>query len=227
MANILLVDDLRLFLELEKRYLEHTNADVFTAETARKALEILSREKIDLLFLDYLLPDMKGTDCLKLIRSNEKTKTLPVVLVSSEENRDICRSSGCDDFLAKPLNKDKFLDTISKFLPIMVRKDERLEINLKITFTFKERTYQGVTNDLSRSGLFINTVPPLGLAEGDVVSLNVKLPSKWGMELFEAEGNVVSIKNEDVSSKGLGVKFTKVDEESRKRLYYFLEKMGY
>lgn len=212
MNTILLVDDLKLFLELEKRFLEHTNAKIFTAETARQALEILSKEKIDLLFLDYLLPDMNGTECLRIIRSNEKTKKLPVILVSSAENKDICSASGCDGFLTKPLDKEKFLEITSRFLPIMTRKDERLAINLKVSYTYRDKTYRSVTSDLSRSGLFINTTPPPVLSQGDTVLIEMKLPSKWGMEHFQAEGTIMSLFDSADSTRGLGIKFSKIDD---------------
>lgn len=104
LANILLVDDNSKYL---KDALPFYGYDVQTAHDGVQALKILSKgeTRFDLVLLDVMMPNMNGWETLKAIRSNEKTKFLPVIMLTAvnEEQKMVSGLKiGADDYIVKP-----------------------------------------------------------------------------------------------------------------------------
>lgn len=103
-ASILVVDDNPKYL---KDALPMYGYDVTVAEDGIEALKILSDEKntFDLILLDVMMPNMDGWDTLKAIRKNEKTKYIPVIMITavSEDQKVVSGLKiGADDYIVKP-----------------------------------------------------------------------------------------------------------------------------
>lgn len=115
--RILLVEDDPDHVELALLALEQHRlaANVVVAHDGAEALEFLSREKLPkLVLLDLNLPIVSGLEVLRRIRSQERTKFLPVVVLSSsDEERDVLRSYelGVNSYIVKPVNFDNFTET--------------------------------------------------------------------------------------------------------------------
>lgn len=103
-ASILVVDDNPKYLQ---DALPMYGYDVTVAEDGIEALKILSEEKntFDLILLDVMMPNMDGWDTLKAIRKNEKTKYIPVIMITavSEDQKVVSGLKiGADDYIVKP-----------------------------------------------------------------------------------------------------------------------------
>lgn len=104
LANILLVDDNPKYL---KDALPYYGYKVRTAIDGIQALEILMTEKtkFDLILLDIMMPNLNGWETLKAIRQNDKTKFIPVIMITalSEEQKIVAGLKiGADDYIVKP-----------------------------------------------------------------------------------------------------------------------------
>ena len=104
LANILLVDDNSKYL---KDALPFYGYDVQVAHDGVQALKILAKSdiKFDLVLLDVMMPNMNGWETLKAIRKNEKTKYLPVIMLTAvnEEQKMVSGLKiGADDYIVKP-----------------------------------------------------------------------------------------------------------------------------
>ena len=67
---ILLVDDAKFFLELEKQFLKNTPATLLTASSGKEALEIAKESRPSLVFMDVDMPEMDGLDCCRQFKAD-------------------------------------------------------------------------------------------------------------------------------------------------------------
>ena len=103
---ILVVDDQIQNVELLEAHLAPQGYEIVKATSGEEALGKLSSNKIDLILLDIMMPKMSGLEVLERLRANEKTKTIPVVMVTAlDQPSDRVRGleAGADDFLTKPI----------------------------------------------------------------------------------------------------------------------------
>jgi len=127
--EILLVEDNPNDVELALRALKKHNLanKVHVAKDGAEALEYIFgtgsyagrdvNNKPKVVFLDLKLPKVDGLEVLRRIKSDERTKVIPiVVLTSSTEERDIIESYqlGVNSYIVKPIDFDKFMDAVSE-----------------------------------------------------------------------------------------------------------------
>jgi DNA-binding response OmpR family regulator len=123
--NILIVDDEVGILNTMKMTFIMDNYGVFTAETAEKALEILKKENLMVMFLDLKLPGMNGIDlCRRIRRENQIAIIHAITGYSGLFNLFECREAGFDDYFIKPFN----LDVVLKAAKDAFEKLERWEV---------------------------------------------------------------------------------------------------
>ena len=109
--KVLIVDDERSILGTLEEMFANSGYEVLAAESAEKALEILSNERIMIMFLDLKLPGMSGVDLCRQIRKNN-----PIAIVHALTGYvNIfglmeCREAGFDDFFIKPVNIGTLLE---------------------------------------------------------------------------------------------------------------------
>ena len=87
------------------------------AKNGEEAVEMVDAENFDLILMDVKMPLMDGLQATKTIK--ERYPDLPVIALTAnafESDRQLAFEAGCDDFLAKPVNSAKCLETIAKFI---------------------------------------------------------------------------------------------------------------
>lgn len=136
--SILLVEDDEGHADLVKWNLEKVGVEnpLYHVKNGQKAIDFLMRqgdytEETSLphdnliMLLDINMPVMDGHEVLERVRSNDKTKNLPIImLTTAEDKRSVkqCYASGCNLFLKKPVNHTQFVATIQQLgaiLPMM------------------------------------------------------------------------------------------------------------
>ncbi|WBY02463.1 response regulator [Ramlibacter tataouinensis] len=127
--TVLVVDDnatVRAFMQAK---LAPFGFEVDFAETGEEAIGLSGTHEYTCVFLDVVLPGIDGYQVCKLIKSNKQAirKTAVVMLTSRSSPFDKLRGSlaGCDEYLTKPLDEDRLLEVIAKFLPSGRKQAER------------------------------------------------------------------------------------------------------
>ncbi|WP_375330864.1 PleD family two-component system response regulator [Candidatus Tisiphia endosymbiont of Oplodontha viridula] len=106
-ANVLVVDDIESNVKLLEAKLLGEYYTVFTANNGKDALNVLALNRIDIVLLDAMMPNIDGFETCKRIKSNPYTIHIPVIMVtalSDTEDRIKGLEAGADEFLTKPID---------------------------------------------------------------------------------------------------------------------------
>ena len=110
MINILVCDDDKHTRILLKAILENAGYSVSTAQDGKEALLVLSREHIDLVVLDVMMPNMDGYEFTSEVR--EKDSTLPILMLTAKHEPPDEKKAfivGTDDYITKPVDAEKLI----------------------------------------------------------------------------------------------------------------------
>lgn len=117
MKKVLVVDDDQNMLQLLYAFLRDSY-HVFMAESGKEALECLHSQEVDLVLLDYLMPEMNGKETLEKIRGDEELKELPVFFltgVSDSAKISECLKLDPIGYILKPIGKFSLLAKIRAY----------------------------------------------------------------------------------------------------------------
>ena len=105
--RILVVDDEEDILELVRFHLTREGYQLALASSGEEALKKTGRETFDLVVLDLMLPGLDGLEVAKALKSDAKTKSLPIIMLTAKgEDADIVTGLeiGADDYITKPFS---------------------------------------------------------------------------------------------------------------------------
>ncbi len=104
---VLIVDSEEINRRLLKAIFKTTTYKIREARRATEAMALLQSEKVDLVILDLMLPEMSGPELCRWMKNQRATQLVPVLMITSVqgvENEIVGISSGADEFLIKPLH---------------------------------------------------------------------------------------------------------------------------
>ena len=128
-GTVLVVDDYEPNLRGLGQLLVNAHYTVLTATNGRDALDIVMRERPDVVLLDVIMPGISGLDVCAELKRNADTRLIPVVLISGERDRQTRLAgldAGADDFLNKPVDPEE-LQTRVRSLMRLKRLTDDLE----------------------------------------------------------------------------------------------------
>lgn len=138
--KILLVDDDTKNLQVAMNILKDYN--VIYAQSGEKALELLEKNKFDLILLDIVMPTMNGFDVCSKIKNDDKTKKIPVIFLTvKDDEKDIVKGFevGAVDYVTKPFYSEVLLKRVELHLKLASTIDEIEQINSNLNERVKEQ----------------------------------------------------------------------------------------
>ena len=117
--KILLVEDHPANVEMLTMGLEFLGYAVTVAGDGNEAVEMAASQLPDLIVMDILLPNMNGLEATTRIRSNPKTRAIPILAATAlamPGDMEKCLESGCDAYIAKPFTPKQLAASIEKLL---------------------------------------------------------------------------------------------------------------
>jgi two-component system, cell cycle response regulator len=226
--RILLVDDTKLVLELEKSFLKVSNVDVLTASNGREALELIRKDPPDLVFMDMNMPEMDGLTCCSTLKGDPFLSEIPVVMLTTagrEGDRERALQAGCNDYLTKPIDRREFLEKARKYTEAVYRRELRIPSLFPVLFLLGKTPMGGHAMDISDGGIFLATHEQVH--QDAPLKLVFYLPAETPL-LMEVAGRVAWVNEEPkrVHSSlpaGFGVEFLDLDEKGDAALKGFVQ----
>jgi len=217
--KVLLVDDVGLFLQLEETFFKRKNCLILTAKSGEEALKIVAQNKPDLIVLDFYMPGMNGDEVCKILKTDERFKDIPIIMVSkSSRTEDIekCLKAGCDLYITKPIKQSELLDKAAELMNIPIRRSMRIFVKIEVEGQTKKESFFGKTENISSDGIFV------------ICDKNLELNSHLILKFFLpgckdeiiVKGIVVRI--DSLKNIGYGIKFVDLLPETKNKLEDFI-----
>ncbi|MGM0414529.1 MAG: response regulator [Bacillota bacterium] len=150
--RILAVDDEENIRELLKYNLEKEDYEVVMASRGDQVINILEEQKIDLIILDLMLPGIDGLSLCKKIKSDERFKRLPIIMLTArteEIDRVVGLEMGADDYVSKPFSMRELIARIKAVLrrtKDYKNLDKETEIISSGNFSINLTSHQAIFN---------------------------------------------------------------------------------
>ncbi|NMC53280.1 MAG: response regulator [Chloroflexi bacterium] len=119
-AKILYIEDDQEMIDLVSLILTRRGYEVKGAQGGRNGLEAIRNESFDLVLLDLMMPDLDGWDLYHILKSDEKTRDIPVIVITAK-SQPIDKVLGLyiakvEDYISKPFHPNELVDSVEKVL---------------------------------------------------------------------------------------------------------------
>ena len=117
--RILFIEDEAEIVVMMKMRLEAHDYEVISASDGEEGLKRAQQDKPDLILLDIIIPKIDGLTLCKRLKSEPKTKDIPVIMVSGSGQKHLSekyRAAGADDLIVKPFEAKEVLEKLAKHL---------------------------------------------------------------------------------------------------------------
>jgi CheY-like chemotaxis protein len=126
-AKILIVDDILQNIQIVGKILTDTNYNISYATDGAGALKKTKHIKFDLILLDIMMPEMDGYELCKKLKTNDKTKDIPIIFVTAKTDAESIIQgflAGAQDFVSKPFQSQELLARIKTHLKLKFQSEE-------------------------------------------------------------------------------------------------------
>jgi len=229
MKKILVIDDEENIRELIRFNLENAGFAVKLAVDGQEGLDRLD-ETIDLVVLDLMLPVIDGLSVCRQIRSDEKFKRLPIIMLtarSEEIDRILGLEMGADDYLTKPFSPRELIARINAILRRVNVSDQEETGNEKMLIKYGEMELNLQSYEARKAGRLLTLTPKefellrfLLINAGKVLTRDLLLERIWGYE-YAGDTRTVDVHIRRLRKKigeeyidtvrGVGYKFVKLE----------------
>lgn len=225
--RVLLVDDVRVFLELEKSFFNREQVIIDIAGHGLEALKVMRHQIPDLVMMDLHMPIMDGAECCRQIKNDAELRAVPVILISDSEHPDevaLCRNAGCNAVISKPLNRENLVETARSFLAIPQRTSPRVPTRLAIRYDLENsKILSDFSVNLSSGGVFLETADIIPM--GTIMTLEFQVPGDYAA--ISCKGRVAWVNAHGSKIKpdfpaGIGLQFLDLSGPDAERLRDFV-----
>lgn len=118
-ATILYIEDNPLNMRLVRKLVKSFGYNMIEAVDGIAGLEIVRREKPDLVLVDLNLPGMDGLEIASIMKNTPELASIPTIALTANAmhgDRERCLAAGCDAYIAKPIARQELYNALHRFL---------------------------------------------------------------------------------------------------------------
>ena len=221
MKKIVLLKELRSFLQVEKNILNRADFQIFVVTSAEDIVKTHRTEKVDLIILQL---DMDGTSAEKIcsfLRKDEDLKHVSILIVCNNTETDIDRVQKCkaNSYLTKPLRHEQLMQKVTQLLAIPDRQDYRVLLKIKVNGKSSSVPFFCYSYNISVSGMLIETEKILN--RGDIISCSFFLP---GADQIVSEAEVMRTVRTENGSFQYGIKYINLGPAYKASIERFIKR---
>ena len=220
MKKILIIDDLPENVFILQDRLVQEGYEVITSHDGNEGIQKAYSTLPDLILLDVMMPDISGFEVCKILVNDDKTKHIPIILVTAKAGAEDTREgleAGAFDYIKKPFNRIELIARVKSALKLSDANRQLLEIEKKATFiatvvTANHKIKQPLTL-LSLSSAAIKKELENDEISKEVILSRIKYIDAAIKQINDVLVKLNSISNPVLSDYAKNVKMINVDEE--------------
>lgn len=207
-ADILVVDDNEMNLKVARGLMKRINVVPVLASSGREAIELLKKDRYDIILMDHMMPDLDGIETLRIIKEDslidDNTAVIALTANAIQGAKEMYISEGFKDYLSKPIDPVEFENILVKYLP-------------EDCFTYEESAHETDKENSVEDETMIKNEPK----EKD----NSILFEKLRLEGFNVENALEYCMNDEEFYKELLITYANSEPEKREAIteYYNTE----
>ena len=185
--TILIVEDEKDIIKMLEYNLNKEGFKTLSVRDGEDACDLVNRERPDLIILDLMLPGMDGLEVCKTLKSDTKTASIPVIMLtakSQESDKIVGLELGADDYMTKPFSPRELIARIKAVLRRVKEKDKLPEV-LKIgelTLDFSKIAVTVKNKPVELTSKEFELLKTLIKVKGRVLSRDYLLDNIWGFD---------------------------------------------
>jgi uncharacterized protein (TIGR02266 family) len=216
--SILIADDAAMFRELGSLFLARAGR-VITAADGLTALEIVQRERPDVVVADLDMPGLTGDALCRRIKEQPELRDTPVILLTSSElaeDRARAVRAGADDVVPKPITRIALIQAVNRFLRSQpLRGLSRIPVDTPVHIIREADDVWGTLRNLSRGGIFVES--DIAMAPDTEVAIEFTLPE--GEAALQSTAQVIwRRRGSEQEPNGMGLQFLALDRASAREI---------
>jgi len=217
--SVLLVDDVELFLELERTFFHRDDFDLLMAVNTQEIMQLVLKKKPDLVFMDMDVAGSRGDEICRWIKRDEQLQSIPVIMVidaGDNESESLCRLAGCDAIIHRPVKRHQLLSAARTYLDLVDRRLSRVPTQVPVQFSRQRGDVKtNYSVNLSPGGVFLATDDILPV--DTLLALRLNFPEK--SKSITCRGRVAWLNQPGTESKkphlptGMGIQFSQLKND--------------
>jgi len=152
--KILIVDDQPINIKIVQRKIEKEGMEVLVAGNGHECLDIVSKNKPDIILLDIMMPEMDGIETCSKLKANDETSDIPIIFITAKSAKeDVLQGldTGAVDYITKPLELDETLARIQTQLRVQEMHRQNLDLSNRLADMRRASTVGAITQGIAHN----------------------------------------------------------------------------